>query len=121
MFAFIRLAGCSVGKRFPKEKYAPQPNTHDFAGLPIYTEMCTIYDGRTFACDTDYRSHKKMTVEEIIKAIPSSIEHICITGGEPFIHNLEPLVDGLLGSQLIDKVHIETSGTKSLSSAFPTY
>src|SRR4051812_2738266 len=77
MMTFIRLAGCSVGRPYPKEKYVVLPHcefkciggdpdmghgpncayaksTHV---LPIYTEQCTLYDGRTFACDTDYRVH----------------------------------------------------------------
>lgn len=147
MMTFLRLAGCSVGTPYPKDRYItlglPEQCTPgagcdmDMGGhtlecavgkailknssvLPKYTEKCTLYDGREFPCDTDYRKHSKMTIAEIMKAIPDNIEHICITGGEPFIHNLEPLVNEFLGNQIIQKIHIETSGTKPLSSAFPT-
>ena len=56
MMTFIRLAGCTVGKPFPKEKYQsrkdPIEGAHNIPGLAVYTEKCTLYDGREFACDT---------------------------------------------------------------------
>src|SRR6266404_9631270 len=76
---FIRTGGCTVGKPYPKEKYihgTPGENRtleSEWAKiaqlslqggpqlLPIYTEMCTTYDGRTFPCDTDYRIRARLT------------------------------------------------------------
>lgn len=107
--AFVRLAGCTVGKPFPKEMYKT---------LPIYTEMCTLYDGRTFACDTNYRSKEKISTANIFGRIPKDIKHICITGGEPFMHNLNPFVAWAIDRQM--EVHIETSGTLPLVKAFPS-
>src|SRR5271155_1867576 len=87
MMTFIRLAGCSVGKPFPKDRYYREQDP-----LPIYTEMCTLYDGRTFECDTDYRVKERLEVSQILDRIPAEVDHVCISGGEPFIHNLNPLV-----------------------------
>ena len=127
LMTFIRLAGCSVGKPFPKERYIgietfkklDNPNTPVSEGieelkekgyLPIYTEQCTLYDGRTFECDTDYRVKQRMTLREIRSQVPENIPRICITGGEPLIHDLSDLVD-----EFPDKgIHLETSGTKPL-------
>lgn len=121
MFAFIRLSGCSVGKPFPKEMYQPKMDpiegAHKIPGLPIYTEMCTLYDGRTFACDTDYRVKERLTLKQIFDRIPEDIKHICITGGEPFIHNLNPFLDWTKDRESM--LHVETSGTIPLIKAFP--
>ena len=124
LMTFIRLAGCSVAKPFPKERHKPTehqvgcPNRVAYADaactclrvLPIYTEQCTLYDGRTFECDTDYRVKQRMTLREIRSQVPENIPRICITGGEPLIHDLSDLVD-----EFPDKgIHLETSGTKPL-------
>lgn len=110
---FIRLAGCSVGKKYPADRYVK----HDF---PIYTEMCTTFDGREFPCDTNYQPNKKLKSSEIAALIPKDIEHVCITGGEPFNHNLEPLIWHI--KELVSKniqFHVETSGTVPLGKALP--
>lgn len=101
---FIRLAGCTVGK--PYKVSADQKLA---AGLSIYTEECTLYDGRRFPCDTDYRVKRRMTVEQILKEIPPNVENVCITGGEPLMHNLDTLITYLWDAEKM--VHIETSGT----------
>jgi len=124
LMTFIRLAGCSVGKPYPKSRYTdpvcsgkcdvdmghlrdcPMATT---VKLPIYTEMCTLYDGRTFECDTDYRVKERLTVSEIIARVDAP--RVCISGGEPLIHDLLALVEAC---DNIANVHIETSGTRSL-------
>lgn len=116
---FIRLAGCTVGKPYPKDM---QLST-GIAGvgdmkLPIYTEKCTLYDGREFPCDTDYRVKMRLTAKEIVDKIPGEVEHVCITGGEPLMHNLDSLV-GEIYTRTLNMVHIETSGTISLRKAMP--
>jgi len=114
LMTFIRLAGCSVGKKFPTEMY------HD-TDFPVYLEQCTTYDGRAFCCDTDFRTKSVMSLKDIMKQIPDDVVHVCITGGEPLIHDLSPLIAFLIARQTNAKVygpfiHIETSGTVSLSS-----
>lgn len=125
LMAFVRLAGCPVGKPFPKEKY--KPDNHGFAGLPIYTEMCTMYDGRTFPCDTDFRVKERLTVTEIFDRIrrlekgPPGTDlytrHLCLTGGEPFIHELDEIHEACK-ARLV-RLHVETSGTIPFAKAFP--
>jgi organic radical activating enzyme len=86
--AFIRLVGCTVGKK-----------------------ICT-------SCDTDFdrtytwRGGGEMDVDDIFGwAMP--YHHLCITGGEPFNHDLVPLLGRASGRMMI---HIESSGTVQLSS-----
>ena len=119
MQTFIRLAGCTVGKPFPKHKYEVHEDwvtkngervaKVDLPGLPVYTEQCTLFDGRKFACDTDYRVKERMTPFQIMQEIPKKVQHVCITGGEPMMHNLDNLVSYLWGEDKI--IHLETSGT----------
>ena len=124
MMTFIRLAGCSVGKPYPKERYQPREE-QTWVGLedmpaefPIYVEQCHTWDGRGFPCDTDYRVKERLTCNQIIEQVPDDVEHICITGGEPFIHNLVPLAMTAFDNK--KEIHIETSGTVPLKKAFPT-
>jgi 7-carboxy-7-deazaguanine synthase len=115
LMCFVRLAGCTVGKPYPREDYQPREE-NTFVGLEdmppkfkIYTEKCTLYDGRTFPCDTDYRTKHRMSPYQIMQEIPKNVKHVCITGGEPLMHNLDNLLSYMWGE---DKhVHIETSGT----------
>lgn len=111
LMTFIRLAGCTVGKPFPKERYQVMPD-EDWAPLPIYTEQCTLYDGRTFECDTDFRVKERLTAKEIAMRVEAP--RVCITGGEPLMHNLNELLQTLACDV---EIHIETSGTKSLKDA----
>lgn len=104
MQTFIRLAGCTVGKPYDRKSLGLIAET-----LPIYTEQCTLYDGRKFPCDTDYRVKERMSCFQIMEEIPKDVEHVCITGGEPMMHNLDNLISYLLGEK--KKIHIETSGT----------
>lgn len=83
--------------------------------------ICKSWDGSTFICDTgvsyqpkgDVEHHPYVQVQEELTAgeiaeWSKPYMHLCLTGGEPFIYNLEPFVNltpwGLL--------HIETSGTE---------
>lgn len=130
LMAFVRLAGCPVGKPFPKDYYSVHRTELERAKrtdpLPIYTEMCTLYDGRTFPCDTDYRVKERLTVDQIFDRIRSLekapqgtdfyTRHVCLTGGEPFIHELDDIYDACRAR--IVKLHVETSGTVPLKKAF---
>lgn len=94
---FIRLAGCNVGR-----------------GVGPYTQ-CTSCFGDSFVCDTDYRSKLRLTAAALEQmASESRAQHICITGGEPFVQDLEPLIDELLQPLGERMVHIETSGTRPI-------
>lgn len=138
MMQFVRLAGCSVGKklraaeadlwmqRHPSFHDAPLYNdlgrvsgTASTDQLQIYTEKCTTYDGREFLCDTDFRTKAVLTAEEIIARIPDGVERICLTGGEPLNHDLTQLLE-LAWNKMLD-VHIETSGTVPIQKAYPSF
>jgi organic radical activating enzyme len=103
---FFRTAGCNVGKVQPKETLMPI--------IPLTggrSTLCTTYDGRTFPCDTDYQKTEDATAESLLARIPPGVRHVCISGGEPFLHlnTLYPLHSELMARGI--KTHWETSGT----------
>lgn len=107
---FVRLAGCNVGKYNTVPRIEEEAN--NFQILHPEYATCTSYSGASFICDTDYRVKERLTPLEIKgRVIESGAHHVCLTGGEPFIHDLEPLSDELENDF---HVHIETSGTKEL-------
>jgi len=102
---FIRLAGCNVGKY-------NEPEEVKLKALRILNpkhSICTSALGNAFQCDTDYHSVEMLTEDDLVTlAIPQS-PIVCITGGEPYLWDLDPLVEALWKAG--KKVHIETSGT----------
>lgn len=67
-------------------------------------------------CDTDHSAFVAMTLDEIrarVEACPARV--IVITGGEPSLHDLAPLVDLLHHAGR--RVHVETNGTRPLPAA----
>lgn len=105
---FVRFAGCNVGKPYT-------PDARHALGLKIYQERCTTWAGDGFPCDTNYKVSARMDVAAIMHAVQDA-ERVCITGGEPLIHDLTPLLAELNGAK--KKVHIETSGTKVLDQLY---
>lgn len=103
---FVRLAGCNVGKAQPE-------GSPGLTVFPAHT-ICTNAFGQSFLCDTDYRKVESQTVEQIIAA--TFEDRICCTGGEPLLHDLEPLLTAADASCIT--VHIETSGTKPIPAAW---
>lgn len=82
--AFIRLVGCSVGKRICQH------------------------------CDTDFDTTLPWLGGGEFNAAELALwtnhyKHVCLTGGEPFDHETAPLVHALRAKGKI--VHVETSGT----------
>ena len=104
---FIRLAGCNVG-RAPATVVNLAPAIKTL--FPLYPEhtICTSAFGEHFLCDTDYRATEMVPVEGLLDRV--QCDRVCITGGEPFLHDLSDLVWG--AHQRGKRVHIETSGTK---------
>ncbi|MDE2099984.1 MAG: 7-carboxy-7-deazaguanine synthase QueE [Patescibacteria group bacterium] len=100
---FIRLAGCSVGKPYTKE-------ARQQLALPIYQERCTDWQGNSFICDTDFRMKFRATVNDLV-TLPEveSALRVCLTGGEPLMHDIWPLIKAL--DTAGKKIHVETSGT----------
>lgn len=103
---FVRLAGCPVGKYLPPDQIADPALRELRASLPKHS-ICGSVLGDTFLCDTDYHTALRMTSAQILERALSPI--VCVTGGEPFAHNLMELFNAVLdaGKQL----HIETSGS----------
>lgn len=84
---FIRLAGCDVGCHWCDVKESWDKNEH-----------------RSFDLDT------------ILSWIPNECNRVIITGGEPAMYPLEPLLNVLKQKNL--KVHIETSGAYNFNAHF---
>ena len=111
--------------------------------LPIYEQFYTFqgegthagqaaYFIRTFGCpvhcpwcDSSGTWHPKYKPDKIKRVSPESLidqvaktpaEFVVVTGGEPAIHDLRPLVDGL--HEIGQKVHLETSGAFSIRGDF---
>lgn len=105
LMRFVRLAGCNVGK------YSVGAD-EKLAALRVLNpkhSICTSALGDQFLCDTDYHSFDRLTAEEAIKSDVPDVTAICLTGGEPFMHNLMPFVNACKVS--LQGLHIETSGT----------
>lgn len=113
---FVRLAGCNVGRYFNNQQLelTNPPGTANFE-LALYQQkkhsICTTFDGTRFLCDTDYHAREgQWTIDAITAEIKGY--HVCITGGEPFMHHIEPLIQRLQREGF--NIHIETSGTKPI-------
>ncbi len=106
---FIRLAGCNVGKY--EQPSTPQQQLANTRIFNSNHSICTTVEGQHFLCDTDYFKRFEFSAEELL-CQAGQYEHICLTGGEPFIHDLTDLI-ATFDSEGI-KIHIETSGTKPI-------
>lgn len=78
------------------------------AGCDVQCWWCDVKDS------WDESKHPRIKTEDIVsRAVDSGAPFAVITGGEPLLHNLEPLTVRLKDHGL--KVHIETSGSSPLS------
>ena len=85
---FIRLAGCDVG-----------------------CVWCDVKDS------WDASKHTVLSVEEIVAAATAHPSRIAIvTGGEPLLHQLDPLTTALKAAGF--QTHIETSGSSPMSGSW---
>ena len=85
---FIRLAGCDVG-----------------------CVWCDVKDS------WDASKHPVLSVEEIVAAAAANPSRIAIvTGGEPLLHQLDPLTTALRAAGF--QTHIETSGSSPMSGSW---
>lgn len=114
---FVRLAGCNVGHYIEPLKMQPletDPLTFHKDDLPLWEEkkhsVCTTACGDQFVCDTDYHKTCEANSGGLLQECWE--KHLCITGGEPLLHDLSPLIKEALLAGV--QVHIETSGTHPL-------
>ena len=85
---FIRLAGCDVG-----------------------CVWCDVKDS------WDASKHPVLSIEEIVAAAAAHPSRIAIvTGGEPLLHQLDPLTSALRAAGF--QTHIETSGSSPMSGSW---
>ncbi len=111
---FVRLAGCNVGEYCaePEPELVLATRQNDLKLLTTKKHsICTAVSGQQFLCDTDYHSYEKHSEDALVGMLEGEA-HVCITGGEPFLHNLTPLVLAFQARGVM--VHIETSGTKQI-------
>lgn len=110
---FLRFAGCNVGRYI-----SPENLPSDLGPLRVLHpthSICTSVFGKQFLCDTNYFAMATYTTDELLQAVlatGTNINRVCLTGGEPFIYDLRPLLTELLTRDIA--VHIETSGTREI-------
>lgn len=87
-------------------------------GKPAYFIRLAGCDVKCWWCDVkdswDADKHPRVSVRDMLARVAESkAEIVVITGGEPLMHDLQPLTEALhaLGTQ----VHIETSGSSPVS------
>lgn len=114
---FIRLAGCPVGKKATDEF----DNQQEVTAYPLVVlenglpgSKCQTYDGRFFDCDTDFSCHTYKSAQELVGETWE--KHICLTGGEPLIHQRNLVSSGFFAEAFAKRIqiHVETSGTVQL-------
>ena len=65
-------------------------------------------------CDTDHSERERLTPEQIVERLHlkrSEVTMVVLTGGEPTIHDLVPLLKTLREQNKIKVIAIETNGT----------
>lgn len=87
-------------------------------GKPAYFIRLAGCDVKCWWCDVkdswDGDKHPKVSVRDLIGRVQQSkAEIVVITGGEPLLHDLQPLTDALHKIGL--DIHIETSGSSPVS------
>ncbi|MFH5884990.1 7-carboxy-7-deazaguanine synthase QueE [Halalkalibaculum sp. DA3122] len=109
---------------FGEEEYPLMEDFYTIQGEGAHTGKAAYFI-RTAGCDVncwwcdvkeswDEDAHPRVAVEEIVRrARESGAPMAVITGGEPLLHNLDPLTYRLREAGL--SVHIETSGSSPLS------
>lgn len=84
-------------------------------GCPVHCPWCD--SAGTWHPDYVPSTVNRLPVEDLVSAaVATRAEFVVITGGEPAIHNLTPLVDALHAAGL--KAHLETSGAFPIRGGF---
>ena len=82
-----------------------------FVGMPAVFVRFAGCNLRCFWCDTDFGHKKQHTLTSLVEAISAqpNAKLIVLTGGEPMLHNLAPLIAHPLFADRL--FQIETAGT----------
>lgn len=84
-------------------------------GCPVHCPWCD--SAGTWHPDYVPEKINRIAVDELVAAAAATqAEFVVVTGGEPAIHNLKPLVDALHAAGL--KAHLETSGAFPIKGDF---
>lgn len=89
-----------------------------YAGAPAYFIRLAGCDVGCVWCDVkeswDAEKHPLVDVELLVSQVVLSGAKICVvTGGEPLMHNLDHLTEGLQSKGV--RTHVETSGTSRIT------
>lgn len=112
----------SVAVKYPvMETFTSVQGEGAFSGVPSFFIRLAGCNVGCVWCDVkeswDEKVHPLKTVREILDlASASKTKVVIITGGEPTMHDLNPLTTEL--SALGFRVHLETSGTEVLTGSF---
>lgn len=101
-----------LGKVLPVDEIFVSIQTEGpFTGMPACFVRLYGCNLKCSFCDTQQEKYEKLRVKDIISRIEkmSSALLIVVTGGEPFIHNINLLCDQLLERGFL--VQLETNGT----------
>lgn len=101
---FIRLQGCDVA--------CPWCDTKNSW---VLNDLNKISFEQIVAKNDSDDKFAIVTIEEIVCFIKknNNISHVVITGGEPLLHNLQPLCDAI--AKMNKTIQLETSGTSPVS------
>jgi len=79
-------------------------------GVPMYFIRFSECNLNCAFCDTDFSKKKEMSEDELtIEALESGAKHVVLTGGEPCLQRLFPLIEALHRENF--QVHMETNGS----------
>lgn len=97
---FVRLQGCPVGCGWCDTKHTWEQREDDW-----------VEAAEMLAKQGDSHVWSWLDVEQVVQ-LCAPVHHVVLTGGEPCLHNLQPLTAGLVCAG--HRVQVETSGTHAV-------
>jgi organic radical activating enzyme len=88
-----------------------------WTGTPMFFVRLAGCNLNCSFCDTPFEANEHLTISELLERVQrTSARRVVLTGGEPSIHDLIPLLRRLRQNNYL--THIESNGTKTLPIAF---